>query len=70
MEASLSRIIGEFDGELLMYDDGMIKAFICKNCVKPKMLTKCSFDVILAHFKMVSFWYLQRGFVAQYRVPI
>ena len=29
MEASLSRIIGEFDGELLLYDDGMIKAFIC-----------------------------------------
>ena len=55
MEASLSRIIGEFDGELLLYNDCMIKAFICKNCVKPKMLTKCSFDVILADFKIVCF---------------
>ena len=61
VEASLSRIIDEFDGELLLYDDGMIKAFICKNCVKPKMLTKCSFDVILVDFKMVCFWYLWGG---------
>ena len=70
MEASLSRIIEEYDGELLLYDNGMIKAFICKNCAKPKMLTKCRFDVILADFKMVCFWYLQQGFVAQHQVPI
>ena len=30
VEASLSRIIGEFDGELLLNDDGMIEPFICK----------------------------------------
>ena len=30
VEASLSRIIGEFGGELLLNDDGMIEPFICK----------------------------------------
>ena len=30
VEASLSRIIGEFCGELLLNNDGMIEPFICK----------------------------------------
>ena len=30
VEASLSRIIGEFGGELLLNDVGMIEPFICK----------------------------------------
>ena len=40
VEASLSRIIGEFGGELLLNDDGMIEPLSAKLCETKKCLHK------------------------------
>ena len=47
VEASLSRIIGEFGGELLLNDDDMIEPFICKIVLNKKMFTQSSFKAFL-----------------------
>ena len=55
VEASLSRIIGKFGGELLLNDDGMIEPFICKIVWNKKMFTQSSFKVFLDISRMCGF---------------